>query len=271
MIEDKPPEALTLFDLIGRSWDLGQPVAALAFNANTSTLACALSDGRVALLPVVDAEHPEKRIRMELETGRTTIRPREKALPPPVHTETSVDPNAPAICCLGEQGFAIADPDGAIWRVTARGQVLRLAIADGPVTALCPLPRSGAIAIARGADLRVMSDEMTMPLGAARLPGEIHCLAVSPDEAMLITWGGGRFTLLERATLEVKAVLDCTGDVLDIACSPDGRWIVAGCADKSLALIDLTTMLLDRIVDFPSEVRSAGFSAKGAALLASGA
>lgn len=87
MIEAKPPQALSLFDLIGREWTLDQPVKQALFNASGTALAFLRADGAVALAPVADAEDPEKRIRMELDTGRTTIRPREKPLAPLTITE----------------------------------------------------------------------------------------------------------------------------------------------------------------------------------------
>ena len=106
MIETKPPQATTLFDLIGREWALEGAVIGLTFNAGTSAVACAMEDGTLTMLPVADSEHPEKRIRMDLETGRTTIRPREGALPQPQRTER-LRPGA-ALCALGGQGFAVA-------------------------------------------------------------------------------------------------------------------------------------------------------------------
>lgn len=53
--------------------------------------------------------------------------------------------------------------------------------------------------------------------------------------------------------------------------SPDGRWLVAGCRDKALLLVDINKAQADRIVDFPAAVASVGFSAKAGVMFSSGA
>ncbi|MFV0303320.1 MAG: WD40 repeat domain-containing protein [Paracoccus sp. (in: a-proteobacteria)] len=271
MIEEKPPQAMSLFDLIGRAWDLGQPVKQLGFNANGSAVACGLKDGALALLPVADGEHPEKRIRMELDSGRTSIRPRENPLPQPTAVDAQMAADGPDFCPLGEQGFAFARTNGEVWRVTARGQALRLVSGGAPVTALCALPGSDALVVARGRNLQLVAATTGEGTVAAALPGDIARMALSPDGGRLIVWGEGGFTLLSADRLEVQSAFDCPSPALSLEWSADGRWIAAGGGDNSLILIDTGAGRLDRIVDFPAAVHSAGFSLKGAALLASGA
>lgn len=269
MIETKPPQALSLYELIGREWALPEPVTRVAFNANHSAVACTLADGRMALVPMADAEHPEQRIRMDLETGRTTIRPRKDALPAPQLTDPLHEGSV--ICPLGEQGFAVAGHGSALWQVTARGQTVRLA-RDGaaPVSALCPAG-GGRILIARGRHLSLVEPDGKTEVASVDLPSPARMLARAPDGRTVAAWADGQLFILRADTLERLQSIAVAGDAMSLAWSPDGRWVAAGCADKALTLVDLSREEADRIVDFPAPVASANFSAKARALMASGA
>lgn len=270
MIETKPPQALSLFDLIGREWTLAGPVRQIGFNATGTSVACRLQGGKLALLPVADAEHPEKRIRMELDTGRTTIRPREKAVPPPLTPETDVA--AGAFCALGEQGFAVAAEDGALWRVTARGQTLRLQAAEGPsVSALCALPGQGALCVARGGAVTLFGAEDMAERAACDLGQPVTHLAGSTDGTLIAARSGGRIVVLKADDLETRAEIPCAGTVERLAWSPDRKWIVAGCREKTLVVANVMRGEADVIEDFPGPVSCAAFSTKANALVASGA
>lgn len=269
MIETKPPQALSLFDLIGREWALGEAVAQIVFNANMSAVACTLVDGTLAILPMADAEHPERRIRMELETGRTTIRPREN----PPAPEIRPDPRhiGGVICHLGEQGFAVGGEGTALWRVTARGQTVRLVRdGDAPVTALCSAGQA-AICVARGGHVALLETQSMTAQAECDLPSPVMKLAVSPNGALIVAWHAGQFTVLKAETLDAVSEIKADGVVTTLAWSPDGRWIAAGCEDKALIVVDVTTGQADRIVDFPGPVASVAFNARAGVLVASGA
>ena len=77
MTQHMPPQALSLFDLLARTWDLDQNIRQVLFNMDGTALAVVQADGRMTFVGVKDAEGPEKRIRQELDTGRMTIRARE--------------------------------------------------------------------------------------------------------------------------------------------------------------------------------------------------
>lgn len=271
MIETKPPQALSLFDLIGRDWSLSAPVRQIGFNASGSSVACVLESGALALLPMADAEDPEKRIRMEFDTGRTTIRPREKPLPPPVTPDVRAANGGPGPCPLGEQGFAVAADDGVLIRVTARGQVLKLQGAGDPVTALCAVPGQDALYVARGGNVTLaqasdMAVQATRDLGAPATR-----LAVSRDGALVAARFDDRIAVLKADDLEMRAEIPCHGTVESLAWSPDRKWIVAGCRETSLVVANVLRGESDVIDGFPGPVSSAAFSAKANALVASGA
>lgn len=266
-------QALTLFDLIARTWDVKTKVRALCFNAKGTSLAAMLDDGSLAFVSVNDAESPDSRVRVEADTGRSSIRPRSKPLPPPVSSDGPVARPDVRPCRLGEQGFAFAHVEtGALWRATARGQTL--AMTGGrkdAVTALAALPQAGQIVVAHGHRLALVAESGGAEIAGADLPHAVSLIAVSPDEAMLACFGDGQVSIVKASDLSAGPPIACDGTVLDMAWSPCQRWLVAGCADKAVLLIDVPAGKADRIVDFPAEVQTADFSSKAKAMVASGA
>ncbi|WP_071797250.1 WD40 repeat domain-containing protein [Natronohydrobacter thiooxidans] len=273
MTQHIPPHALSLFDLLARTWDLGTEIRDLRFNVVGSTVAVTLADGALAFLQVADAEGPETRMRSELETGRMTIRPREKPLPLPARSQEPVAAVATGLCPVAQQGFAFVHHDGAeIWRATARGQVLRIARAgEGRVTALSALPDKRGLVVARGARMDIMSPETGITLVSTGLEHAVTRIAVSADAQRIACWGEGQLTVLNTADLACLARIAAEGRVIRLRWSPEGRWIVGGCADKALLLVDVAKGQVDRIVDFPAPVTAVAFSSKANAMIASGA
>ncbi|TNF18331.1 MAG: hypothetical protein EP318_18780 [Rhodobacteraceae bacterium] len=272
MTHHKPPQAMTLFDLIARTWEIKTPINALQFNAKGTSLALMLEDGRLGFVSVKDAESPDSRVRVEADTGRSTIRPRSKPLPPPVISDAPVARADVPPCPLGEQGFAFAHAEtGALWRATGRGQTLAMNTGEsGAVTALAALPRARQIVVARGDHLSLVSEEGGT-IAETTLPHEVSRIAVSADGARLACWGAGWMSIVPAAELAPRAPIACDGDVLDLAWSPCHRWLVAGCRDKALLLVDVPAAKSDRIVDFPAPVFTAAFSPQAEAIVASGA
>lgn len=269
MIETKPPQTLTLAQLIGREWQLPEPVQQVSFNASGSALICQMADGGLSLLSVADAEHPDKRVRLELETGRSTIRPREKALPPPVAPD--IDATAHNLRPLGEQSFAVATTDGAIWQVTARGQCLPRTQPGAPVTALCDVPENGALCVARGETVTLYDADKLAELAVRGFDTPVTRLVGSPDGALVAARCHDRFVLLNTADLSVHAEIPCDGDVACLSWSDDLRWIVAGCHEKALIVADLERGEADLIEGFPGPVKSVSFSTHAQAMISSGA
>ena len=273
MSQHKPPRAMSLFDLIARPWALDCGVRQVLFNRSGTSLAAVLEDGRIAFVSVKDAEHPEARVRVEADTGRASIRPRSKPLPAPVLSETPVARLDVAPCRQGAQGFAFAHAGtGALWRATARGQTLVMKAArEDPVTALASLPRTGRIALAHGNRLALVAEEAGAEVASGDLPHGVHRIAPSGDGRLLGCWGDGLVSIVTADELRARAPVASEGAVLDLAWSPCNRWLVAGCADNALFLLDAATGASGRIVDFPAAVRAVAFSDKAGAMLAAGA
>ena len=77
----RPSAQPALYDLLARCWPTESTVTAHCFDRNMTTVAFALADGRVALVPLADPEPPEKRIRQEVDTGRSTpLKPNASSL-----------------------------------------------------------------------------------------------------------------------------------------------------------------------------------------------
>lgn len=273
MTKHSPAQSLSLFDLLARTWDLGAEIRDVRFNVVGSTAAVTLADGVLAFLQVQDAEDPEMRMRTELETGRMTIRPREKPLPVPVRSQEPVAAVGTALCPVAQQGFAFVHHDGAeIWRATARGQLLRIAKAgEGRVTALSALPDKRGLLVARGARVDIMSPENGITLASRALEHAVTRIALSADAQRIACWGEGQMTVLDAGDLACVAQIAADGQGICLAWSPDGHWIAGGCADKSLLLVDVAKGQADRIVDFPAPVTTVAFSSKANAMIASGA
>lgn len=273
MTQHKPPQAMTLFDLIARTWELEGEVRQVLFNASGTSLAALMKDGRMNFVSVKDAEHPESRIRVEADTGRSSIRPRTKPLPPPVVGKAPVVQADVQPCRLGDQGFAFAQIDtGTLWRATARGQVLAVQGAgEESVSALATLPKKRQIVLAHGSRLALIAEEGGAERAATEMPHKVTRIAVSDDGSLIGCWGEGRMSIVTAEDLTAQASIDCDGTILDLAWSPCGRWLVAGCVEKALLSIDVPAGTCDRIVDFPDAVRCVGFSDKAGALVASGA
>ncbi|EEX14891.1 conserved hypothetical protein [Citreicella sp. SE45] len=273
MTQHVSPQSLSLFDLIARSWDLGAPVRAVRFNVVGGSVAVTLGDGRLAFLQTKDGETPESRMRTELDTGRMTIRPREKPLPMPLVTEAPVTGCETGIATLAQQGFAFVSPDGTeIWRATARGQTVRVAkVGPEPVTALATLPEKRGIVVAQGTLLIVVSPEDGRTLATSEPGHAVQRLAVSPDGTRIACWGPGRVSVLDAETLAQRAGTPAEGEVSDLIWSPDGRWLVGSCRDKALLLVDVPAARADCIVHFPAPVTVSDFSRKAGVLVAAGA
>lgn len=273
MTEHKPPQAMTLFDLIARTWALKTPVQSLAFNGKGSALVATLTDGRLVFVSVNDAESPDSRVRVEADTGRPSIRPRTKPLPLPVLSDGAVVKAEVRPCRLGEQGMAFAHAEtGLLWRATARGQTLPMNAAPrDEVSAMAALPRAGMLAVAFGGQVALLVEAGGAEVAYLNLPHDVTRIAVAPDERRLACWGAGQVSLVSAEDLALDTTIACPGKVTDLQWSPCQRWLLAGCADKALALVDLEAGAADRITDFPAAVQSAGFSKAANAMVASGA
>ena len=263
---------LSLFDLLARSWSLESRVIQAVFNHDDTAVAFRLASGKLALASTKDAESPKVRTRMELETGRTTIRPREKPVTPLKTPATDVRTNLP-VARFGAQGFAAIDQRGALHHITGGGQVVtKLKPVNAEVTSVCSSAAGHIVAL--GTQERIMiyhTNDMKVPVEVA-LAHPVTCQAVSHDSNTLAAWGGGTLSLIDLSDpLAQPKAIECGGNITEISWRKSGSHLACASADKSFYVINSAAGTAQRVEDFPSPVRNTAFSEAGNALVTSGA
>ncbi len=254
-----------LFDVLARSWRLDAPVASIVMDRKGKTAAFALADGRVALAPLEDPDSALKRMRVEADTGRSTIRPREKPVAAPVLTEPLAE-GAAFLAPSGVLGFVSGSRDGRLHRVTPRGQIIALTRKSEPLSALAS-DGQGRLAIARDGQTSLHAEEGMERLFGLLTPGSAHALAFAPDgqslavmtEHAVFLWHPGhrsaRHALAGRQALHF---------------SPDGHWLAAAGGD-GFWLLRLSDGRVARLGRFRAAPASVAFSGAANAVFASGA
>lgn len=271
MVENSS-SGMSLFDLLARSWTLDDAIVQAAFNHDDTGAVFRLASGKLALASTKDAESPKIRTRMELETGRTTIRPRENPVAPLKTPELTVRKDLPLVR-FGPQGFAAIDENGALQHITAGGQVVpKESDFDQPVTSLCSTRKGDRIAIAQQGEVTVIPvDDWTAPV-KFHLDHEVTCQSFSQDGKTLAAWGASKLSLIAVGDPDAPPrSIDCEGEVTEMSWQKSGAHLACACADDSLCIVDVEAGKSQRVEGFPSPVQNAAFSEHGNALVASGA
>ena len=167
-----------VFDLLARSWTLEAGITDVAMDPAGKVAGFALTDGRVALMSLDDADSPFSRMRVEADSGRSTIRPREKPVAAPILTAKLAE-GAPFLTPSKMIGLIVAAPDGRIHRVTPRGQVIVLNSTPGPVFAVAS-DGLGHLAIARDGRTDLLEETGMTRLASLLTAGPATALAFAP-------------------------------------------------------------------------------------------
>lgn len=261
-----PPVQSALFDVLARSWQLEAPVAGIGLDRAGKAAAFALTDGRLALMPLDDPDCALKRMRVEADSGRSTIRPREKPVAPPILTEVLAE-GAALLAPSATLGMIAASRDGRLQRVTPRGQILRLSRSAEPLTAMASDGR-GRLALARDGQVSLHAEDGMARLFGLLTPGSATALAFAPDgaqlavltEAALFLWQPGHRS--ERHLPGGRQVLGF---------SPDGAWLAGAGTDRGIWLMRLADGQQAEIGNFPAAPAAVAFSAASDAVFAAGA
>ncbi|WP_096785456.1 WD40 repeat domain-containing protein [Rhodobacter sp. CZR27] len=251
--------ALTPFDLLSRRWLRPAEVCGAIFEASGKAVVFRDVEGRLALAPVADAEDTPARLRLELETGRAVIRPRQHE-PAPLAEAALV---TAAIAPFPGPGVLAADAAGALHRVTPRGQVTALAPAAGPVKALACDPVHFSLVIAREAGVEILDADL-------RRLGHVETdrprgIAVR-DGRIAVAHAGG-LTLRDATSCRHLAIPEPEGAP---ALDPSGSWAAGRTAAGGLWLAEIATGRIAHLADFPLPPASVGFDTAGR-LVTSGA
>lgn len=241
-VEQTLTRAPTLYDLLAREWEAGSPVGAMRFNAEGSAVAAALEDGSVALARLEDEEAPEKRLRIDFETGRSTIRPRERAPAPLARTEPLGD-GAPVLAAFRDTGFAAGTSEGRILQVTPRGQVVRLRAGEG--RAIVALDRAapgaggpGRLAAATTDGVVILDEDTLEPIAEIGAGAPIAGLAFSPDgETLAIAHAAGVSLWRSGGGAAPAIALEFDGRPAVLRWSAARDLLVAGLAEGGLEVI----------------------------------
>ena len=261
----------TLFDLLARQWRRPAGIERVAFNADQSAVAFAGADGSLALVPMTDAEAPATRVRTSIETGRTSIRPREKPVRPPV-VVGPVDDRAPLLAPHRRSSFAVADRDGKILSVTPRGQIVPFAMRlPGPATALATHAATGRIAWAAGSEIALAAQEDTGSASRLRHARAVTALAFSPDGARLAAADTSGVSLWSGDGDGPPVELPFPGTPCDVAWSPDGHWLACPLAAEGFQLLHPADGWGGAVLGYPTPTRSLVWSAPGQAFVTAGA
>lgn len=269
---DQHQTGMSIFDLLSRGWDLGAPIKSVAFSGDGSTVAFLLENGKLALMPCEDAEPPDVRTNLDIETGRTTIRPRTALLGSPRYPDVTA-----AVCSdiHGYRGFGfiLTNSDGAVVEVTPAGQVLpvvRLGQSDNTVISASATTKQAAIA--QGQQITQIGPEGEISVTEAPGNGAVTAIALSSD--------GSHLAIHQDDLLGIRNLQDPTGrtENLDmpgraslIAWQPGNKRLVCALDNKTLAIADRHTGQVQIQPGFAADVRSALFSEASNTLLASGA
>ena len=254
----------SLFDLLGRSWSLGQPVRESRFSRAGETVAFRTDDG-LALVAVPDPERPETRMRLAVDDGRRTIAPR-RAKPRPVARATGT---AGHVAAWGDKSFVTGLAGGGLASVTPRGQVtpLRTPI-KGPLAAIARDPTSCAVAAAAGRQVVLLPDDRDAPVQTLDVPGEVVALALSPDGRILAAAQPRGVSLWRDG--EALGVVEMDGPQ-NLFFSPCGRTLACPLAANALALVAMDDYTVEIVSDYPTPVASVTWTEDPPRVVTSGA
>lgn len=263
---------LSLFDLLAREWALEGDISQVIFNHKDTGAAFRLQSGKVALASLKDTESPKIRTRLDVETGRTTIRPRENPVAPLRTADIIVHENLP-IVRFGSQGFAVIDTDGVLKQITAGGQIVLKMRSNGKkTTALCSDKTGQIIAIARANQVTLYSASDMSAITEITLSHPVYHLAICDNRETLAVWGDATLSLIAVGSNTAPTeVFDCPGEITEITWDSTCQHLACGAADNSFFIINRASKTVQRVADYPSPVRNTAFSKKAKALVTSGA
>lgn len=255
-----------LSDLLARSWSLDAAISDVAIDKAGKVAGFALEDGRLALMAIDDPDSPMLRMRVEADSGRSTIRPREKPPAAPILTPELAD-NAPLLAVSSAIGLIAAGRDGRIHRITPRGQVIPMSEKAGPIFALAS-NRGGRLAIVRDGQTDLHDEQGMALITSLPMLGRANAVAFAPD--------GRRLGLMLSETL----LLGHPDEGLQsypvkgsgpLAFSADEEWVAGSNGKDGIWLLRRNDGKIAHIGNFRTPPSAIAFSKAAGAVLASGA
>jgi hypothetical protein len=261
-----PQTGAGLFDLLARAWVMEDPVVSVAFDAAGKSAGFALGNGRVAMVLLDDAESPVSRYRFEIDSGRSTIRPRSRPPAPPVLTDP-LGTGAVALAPSGQAGLIAAARDGRLWRVTPRGQTVALWREGKPIGALASDGRGG-LAIAQEGKVSLL-DEATLDRRHGLLtPGMARALAFAPQGDRLAVQEEGGLVIWRPGAGSERHLLDGSGPMVF---SASGRWLAGSDGLSGFWLLRCEDGATGQVGNFRSRPVSLAFGPEDRSVFVGGA
>lgn len=249
-------QALTLFDLLARSWQVPAPVSAVRFSADGSAVAFATADGAMLVAAAPDAEPPDSRVRISGDLGQMTLRPRTRQPTPLVSLGALADGPVP-LATAGDD-FLAGTGDGTVLRVVRGGSTEALFRLGSAVQAL---DHANGVTVAADHDgIRLAGHDH---LSTRALAG-IRAVALSADGTRVAVAGATDVLLLGGDEM----VFPVAG-AERLAWRGDGEWLAAALGPAGVALLGADGPV--RLGDFPAPVRDISWSAPAHAFVAGGA
>ncbi|WP_395541413.1 WD40 repeat domain-containing protein [Neotabrizicola sp. sgz301269] len=255
-----------LFDLLARSWSLDAPICDVALDIAGTIAGFALENGRLALMALKDPESALNRMRVEADSGRSTIRPREKPVGTPILTSELAN-GAPLLAASGAIGLIAAARDGRIHRVTPRGQVIPMLSKTSPIFAVTS-DLAGRLAVGRDGRTDLYEEEGMRRLAGLLTPGPANALAFAPDDRSLAVMLAENLLLGQPSQGYENHPLGGSGP---LSFSADGIWIAGSNGRDGFWLLRRNDGAIGRIGNFRAPPSSVAFSKAGEAIFASGA
>ena len=253
-----------LFDLLARSWQLEAGISSLCFDKAGKVAGFALENGRLALMALEDPDSPVSRMRVEADSGRSTIRPREKPVAQPILTPDLAE-GAAMLAPSGTLGLIAAGRDGRLHRVTPRGQVIAMTDRSDPIFALAS-DSTGKLAIAREDRTDIHAEEGIKRLSAVPTPGPANALAFAPTEEALAI-------MLEESLLIAQPGGGCERQPLGgkgpLVFSADGAWLAGSNGKDGFWMLRRKDAAVTQLASFRATPSAITFSTN--AIFASGA
>jgi WD40 repeat protein len=250
-----------LIELLGGRWRFEAPVAAVAWSADGSVAAFALSDGAVALVGAAWGGGPQARPRA---TGGLEVHP--PTVPgPPVSRILAHEGPCRALIAQPGGGLLSGGEDGRVARISLDGSV---DVGAQPAMQRVELLAGGSAGWACASGHKVVVTRTSRR--ALTFPAKVRALAFDPTGHRLAVAYQDGVSICHDDGAQARH-LAYRGLPLAVAWSPDGAWLALGLTAGSLRV-----WRSDDSADVvpggghSRETRSLGFSADGHMLAASG-
>lgn len=271
-MNDQSAIAPTLFELLARQWDTGASIQSVLFNGRQNAVAYVLDNGSAAIAHVADSDPAERRIHVDAEDGRQTIRPRSKSPKPLVMIEIT-DGGPVLLGTLGETEFVAGAADGPFYRISPTGDKIAIDLqTDEAVTSIDDCPASGQFASASGSTITVfdrarMTVRQRLDLGVAATS-----IRFSPDGKSIAAAHETGLTVWDLNGSDTKKKhVAFGGGPTDVNWSPDGNWLATPLADGGFQLISLRDERTQALTGYPAPVNSIVWNRNANAIVTSGA